>query len=122
MGTPGWLGEDAVEFSVLASYALTGLQTSAKLAEFPRGSQVSWQIWQPGTISSTVTMMRQKTEYETMRAFAVKSRMTLVKYISAYPRHPGLPPPLAGCFTVVVGGNVPITPTLPATRQLLFEY
>jgi hypothetical protein len=72
----------SVEFSLLASSALTDEQVRTKLAQFPAGTLVSWQIWQPGYISSTISMKRQDTEYEAMRAIAAKHGVSLVKYAS----------------------------------------
>lgn len=80
--TPNWWGEDAVEFSMLASSGFTEEQIRTKLAHFPSGTRLLWQIWQPGYISSTITMKRQEAEYEAMRAVAEKNGVTLVKSVS----------------------------------------
>jgi hypothetical protein len=80
--TPNWWGEDAVEFGLLASSGLTVDQIRAKLAQFPQGTQVSWQIWQPGYIASSITMKRQEAEFEAMRAFSAQKGVMLVKSIT----------------------------------------
>jgi hypothetical protein len=77
--TPDWIKEDSVEFSLLASSALTEEQMRTKLAQFPQGTKILWQIWQPGNISSTITMKRQEAEYESMRAIAAEHGVSLVK-------------------------------------------
>jgi len=80
--TPDWMAEDSVEFSLLASSALTEAQMRTKLAEFPPGTRMLWQIWQPGYISSSITMRRQEAEYEAMRVVAADHDVSLVKYIT----------------------------------------
>ena len=80
--TPNWMEEDSVEFSLLASSALTEAQMRTKLAEFPQGTRILWQVWQPGYISSTITMKRQEAEYDAMRAVAAEHGVLLVESVS----------------------------------------
>jgi hypothetical protein len=80
--TPNWMEENSVEFSLLASSALTEAQMRTKLAQFPSGTQILWQIWQPGSISSSITLKRQEADYEAMRAIAAEHDVSLLEYVS----------------------------------------
>ena len=72
-----WFPEDRPTFSVLQYGALNEDQLAAKLTQFPRGTQLLWQFWQPGEIAPPVTMAKQEAVYERMRAVAEKHGITL---------------------------------------------
>jgi hypothetical protein len=76
---PGWFPEDDPTFMVLQYNSLTEDQLVAKLAQFPRGTMLFWQFWQPGQISPPVAMSRQEEVYERMRAVAGQHGVTLGK-------------------------------------------
>jgi hypothetical protein len=78
---PQWGDEQFVEFSVLASSGLTEEQLKTKLAQFPRGTRILWELWQPALIDPSVGMKRQEAEYETFRTLAEKKDITLVKEV-----------------------------------------
>jgi hypothetical protein len=74
-----WFPEDKPTFSVLQYAPLTEDQLRAKLAQFPSGTQLLWQFWKPGQIAPPVTMAKQETIYERMRAAAEQHGITLGK-------------------------------------------
>jgi len=76
---PSWSAEDNPTFSVLQYVSLTEEQLRAKLAQFPRGTQVLWQFWQPGQIAPPVSMAKQEAFYERMRAIAEQHGIVLGK-------------------------------------------
>lgn len=76
---PNWFPEDNRTFSVLQYTSLTEEQLRAKLAQFPRGTQLLWQFWQPGQISAPVSMEVQEALYESTRSVAEKNGVTLGK-------------------------------------------
>ena len=59
--------------------SLTEDQLSAKLAQFPPGTELLWQFWPPGQISPGVSMAKQEEFYDRMRAVAQQHRITLGK-------------------------------------------
>ncbi|MGO9130659.1 MAG: hypothetical protein ACLQIS_13125 [Bryobacteraceae bacterium] len=76
---PAWFPEDAPTFSVLQYNSLTEEQLCLKLGQFPRGTQLMLQFWQPGQISPPVSMALQEALYEHMRTVAEKNGVTLGK-------------------------------------------
>lgn len=76
---PTWFPEDKPTFSVLQYAPLTEEQLRAKLAQFPRGTQMLWQFWQPGQIAPPVTMVKQEAVYERMRTVAEQHGIVLGK-------------------------------------------
>src|ERR1043166_1914084 len=74
-----WFPEDNPTFSVLQYVQLSEDQLRAKLGQFPRGTQLRWQFWQPGQISPPVSMARQEAFYERMRAGAEQHGILLIK-------------------------------------------
>jgi hypothetical protein len=74
---PSWFPEDNRAFSVLQYVSLTEEQLRAKMTQFPHGTQLLWQFWQPGQISPPVSMTVQETLYEVMRGVAEKNGVTL---------------------------------------------
>jgi hypothetical protein len=74
-----WFPEDNLTFSVLQYSQLTEEQVRAKLAQFPRGTQLRWQFWQPGQISPAVSITKQDAVYERMRATAEQHGIVLIK-------------------------------------------
>jgi hypothetical protein len=73
----GWFPEDNPTFSVLQYEALTEDQLRTKLEQFPRGTKLLWQFWQPGQISPPVSMSKQEEVYERMRAVAEEHGVAL---------------------------------------------
>jgi hypothetical protein len=76
---PNWFPEDNRTFSVLQYDSLTEEQLRTKLAQFPRGTELRWQFWQPGQISPPVSMAVQEAVYERMRGVAAKNGVMLGK-------------------------------------------
>ncbi len=76
---PTWFPEDNRTFSLVQYGALTEEQLRAKLAQFPRGTQLLWQFWQPAQIAPSVSMAVQEALYESIRSAAEKSGVTLGK-------------------------------------------
>jgi hypothetical protein len=76
---PIWFPEDSPTFSVLQYVSLTEDQLRAKLLQFPRGTELRWQFWQPGQISPPVGMSKQEAVYERMRAIADEHGVILAK-------------------------------------------
>jgi hypothetical protein len=76
---PNWFPEENRTFSVLQYTSLTEEQLTAKLAQFPRGTELLWQFWPPGQISPPVRMAVQADFYERMRLVAEKNGVTLGK-------------------------------------------
>ena len=74
-----WFPEDNPTFSVLHYVQLSEDQLRAKLGQFPRGTQLRWQFWQPGQISPPVSMAKQEAFYERMRAGAEQHGILLIK-------------------------------------------
>jgi hypothetical protein len=74
-----WFPEERPTFSVLQYGGFTEDQLVAKLTQFPRGTQLLWEFWQPGEIAPPVTMAKQEAVYERMRAVAEKHGITLGK-------------------------------------------
>ena len=70
---PNWFPEDRWTFNLLQYTALTEDQLLAKLAQFPRGSQLLWQF------SPSVPMAVQEAVYDRMRAAAAQSGVTLAQ-------------------------------------------
>jgi hypothetical protein len=62
---------------VLQYEALTEDQLRTKLEQFPRGTKLLWQFWQPGQISPPVSMSKQEEVYERMRAVAEEHGVAL---------------------------------------------
>jgi len=77
--TPSWSFEDAPRFYVLQYESLTEEQLSVKLGQFPRGTQLMLQFWQPEQEFPPVSMAAQETLYERMRSVAEKNGVTLGK-------------------------------------------
>ncbi|WP_321471955.1 hypothetical protein [uncultured Paludibaculum sp.] len=75
--TSNWAPEGSTGFSVLQYVSLTEQQLRAKLAQFPRGTRLRWQFWQPGQIFPPVSMERQEALYESMRGYAAKNGILL---------------------------------------------
>jgi hypothetical protein len=76
---PNWFPEENRTFSVLQYISLTEDQLTAKLAQFPRGTELLWQFWPPGQISPPVSLAVQTDFYERMRLGAEKSGVKLGK-------------------------------------------
>ena len=76
---PNWFPEENRTFSVLQYISLTEDQLVAKLAQFPRGTELRWQFWPPGQISPPVSMAVQTEFYERMQLEAEKSGVKLGK-------------------------------------------
>ena len=76
---PSWAPEDNRTFTVLQYSELTEQQLRAKLAQFPRGTELLWQFWQPERISPSVNMAVQEALYESMRSTAEKNGVSLGK-------------------------------------------
>jgi hypothetical protein len=74
-----WYPEDNPTFSVLQYGSLTENQLRAKLAQFPAGTQLLWQFWQPGQIAPPVSLAKQEEFYERMRAKAEQHGVGLGK-------------------------------------------
>jgi hypothetical protein len=74
-----WYPEDNPTFSVLQYGSLTGEQLGAKLAQFPRGTQLLWQFWQPGQIAPPVSLAKQEEFYGRMRVIAEQQGVGLGK-------------------------------------------
>jgi hypothetical protein len=74
---PSWFPENRRTFSVLQYVALTEDQLLGKLAQFPQGTELLWQFWQPGQISPPVSMAVQEALYERMRSAAEEHGVTL---------------------------------------------
>ena len=75
----GWYPEDNPTFSVLQYGSLTRDQLPVKLAQFPHGTKLVWQFWQPGQISPPVSLAKQEELYERMRAVAKQHGVELGK-------------------------------------------
>ncbi|MGJ5817247.1 hypothetical protein [Paludibaculum fermentans] len=75
--TPSWRAGGDIAFSLLQYNSLTPEQLRTKLTQFPSGTHLRWQFWQPGQIQPPVTMQRQDALYETMRAFAANHGVAL---------------------------------------------
>lgn len=76
---PTWFPEDNPTFAVLQYEALTEDELRAKLTQFPRGTQLRWQFWQPGQISPPVSLAKQEALYERLRAIAEQHGVVLGK-------------------------------------------
>lgn len=74
---PTWPQEDKPTFSVLQYAELSEAQLQAKLGQFPRGTRLLWQFWQPGEIFPPVSMEKQQALFERMRAVAEKNGVEL---------------------------------------------
>jgi hypothetical protein len=66
-------------FSVLQYDSLTEERLRAKLAQFPRGSQLLWQFSSTGQTSPSGTLAEEEALYERMRSVAEASGVTLGK-------------------------------------------
>jgi hypothetical protein len=75
----GWFPEDKPTFSILQYASLTEDQLRVKLSQFPRGTKLLWQFWQPGQSAPPVTMAKQEAVYERMRAAAEQHDVALGK-------------------------------------------
>jgi hypothetical protein len=75
--SPTWSSPDKPTFSVLQYTDLSEDQLQAKLGQFPRGTRLLWQFWQPGEIFPPVSMEKQQAFYERMRAVAEKNGVEL---------------------------------------------
>lgn len=76
---PAWFPEDHPTFSVLQYQGLSQEQLRAKIAEFPRGMNVTFQFWQPGQIQPPVSMEKQEAVYQRLKAVAVEHGIVLAK-------------------------------------------
>lgn len=76
---PSWFPEDHPTFAVLQYAQLTEEQFRKKLEQFPRGTRLTWQFWQPGEITPPVSIEKQEALYERMRAVADQHGITLEK-------------------------------------------
>lgn len=64
--TPSWWNESSLEFDFLPANGLTEAQLRTRLALFPRGSKIVWQIWNPSFIRQSA----QRAELEKFRSWA----------------------------------------------------
>jgi hypothetical protein len=51
-------------------------QLRAKLAQFPRGMQLLWQLWQPARISAPASEAGHEAHYECMQSVAEENAVT----------------------------------------------
>jgi hypothetical protein len=65
-----WFFGDNPTFSVLQYQGLTADQLRSKLNQFPQGTHLRWQFYQPAQISPSVSMAQQEAFFEGMRAVA----------------------------------------------------
>jgi hypothetical protein len=77
--SPNWFPEDNPTFSLLQYDALTESQLHAKVAQLFQGTELRWQFWQPGQMSSPVSMAKQEKAYERLRAIAEEHGIALEK-------------------------------------------
>ena len=64
--TPMWHDETSLEFVFLPEFNLTEAQLRTRLAQFPRGTKVVWQIWNPSFVRQSV----QRAEFEKFQSWA----------------------------------------------------
>lgn len=63
--TPSWWSESSLEFDFLPANGLTEAQLRTRLAQFPRGTRVVWQIWNPSFVRQSV----QKAEFQKFQSW-----------------------------------------------------
>ena len=76
---PNWFPEDQLSFGVLQYSNLDEQQFKEKLSQLPRGTKLLFQIWLPGQISPPVSVEKQDTVFQAMRAHAAKFGVTVEK-------------------------------------------
>jgi hypothetical protein len=76
---PDWISGQETTFNLLNSSSMTDDQLRAKIAEFPKGTRLAWQFWQPGQITPPVSMAKQEAAYESLRAIAEEHGIALEK-------------------------------------------
>jgi hypothetical protein len=54
--TPMWRDEGFAEFDILPVWNLTEAQLKTRLAQFPNGTRIVWQIWNPSFVRQSVQM------------------------------------------------------------------
>jgi hypothetical protein len=76
---PNWNLDGETTFNLLNSSSITEDQLRAKLAEFPKGTRLAWQFWQPGQIQPPVSMEKQEAAYAAIQSTALEHGLTLEK-------------------------------------------
>ena len=76
---PNWFPEDQLSFGVLQYSNLDEQQFKEKLSQLPRSTKLLFQIWLPGQISPPVSVEKQDTVFQAMRAHAAKFGVTVEK-------------------------------------------
>ena len=71
--TPMWHDETSLEFVFLPEFNLTEAQLRTRLAQFPRGTKVVWQIWNPSFVRQSV----QRAEFEKFQSWAKPLGVTI---------------------------------------------
>jgi hypothetical protein len=79
---PTWFPEDHPTFSVLQYQALSQEQLQAKMAQFPRGMNVTFRFWQTGQIQPPVSMEKQEAVFQRLQVVAAEHGIMLARAIS----------------------------------------
>lgn len=74
-----WFPEDKPNFSVLQYAGLTEDQFAVKIAQLPSGTELALHIYQPGEMAPPVSVERQESFYEHVRAAAAQHGVTIRK-------------------------------------------
>lgn len=76
---PNWREDADTTFNLLNSSPMTEDQLRAKIAQFPKGTRLAWQFWQPGQIFPAISMAKQEAVYDNIRASASEHGIALEK-------------------------------------------
>jgi hypothetical protein len=71
--TPMWHDEGSLEFIFVPVFNLTEAQLKTRFAQFPRGTRVVWQIWNPHFVRQSV----QRAEFEKFQSWSKPLGVTI---------------------------------------------